>query len=316
MDPLSEVLSLLRPTNYAAGGFGTEGDLAIQWPKHDGIKCYALLSGECWVVVEGVDAPVPLCAGDCFILPRGLPFCLTTNLALEPIDFQTLREHGRVGGITRNATGDGRFLAGGHFVLAGSHARLILDALPPIVHIRGEADRSLMRWSLERLREELAAPKPGSSLIAQQLAYMMLVQALRLHLAESERVPVGWLAALTDPQLQGAVAAMHDEPGQAWTLEKLARRVGMSRTVFALRFKEVVGETATDYLTRWRMLLAAERLARAREPIATIAASLGYESESSFGKAFRRVVGCPPGRFARGPSREESPTSPCSARSV
>jgi len=302
MDPLSEVLSLLRPTNYAAGGFGADGDLAIQWPRHDGIKCYALLEGDCWLVVDGIAAPVPLRAGDCFILPRGLPFCLTTNLSLTPIDFQVLREQGRIGGVTRNPAGDGRFLAGGHFMLAGSHARLILDALPPIVHIRAEADRTLMRWSLERLREELSAPRPGSSLIAQQLAYMMLVQALRLHLAESSQVPAGWLAALTDPQLHGAVAAMHDDPGHPWTLEKLARRVGMSRTVFALRFKEVVGETATDYLARWRMLLAAERLANAHEPIATIAASLGYESESSFGKAFRRVVGCPPGRFARGPS--------------
>jgi AraC-like DNA-binding protein len=96
---------------------------------------------------------------------------------------------------------------------------------------------------------------------------------------------------------------MHDEPGHPWTLEKLARRAGMSRTVFALRFKEVVGETATEYLTRWRMLLAAERLSAADEPVATIASALGYESESSFGKAFRRVIGHPPRRFARGTAR-------------
>jgi AraC-like DNA-binding protein len=96
---------------------------------------------------------------------------------------------------------------------------------------------------------------------------------------------------------------MHDEPGHPWTLEKLARRAGMSRTVFALRFKEVVGETATEYLTRWRMLLAAERLARGDEPVTTVASALGYESGSSFGKAFRRVIGCPPRRFVRGPAR-------------
>jgi AraC-like DNA-binding protein len=92
---------------------------------------------------------------------------------------------------------------------------------------------------------------------------------------------------------------MHDEPGHPWTLEKLARRAGMSRTVFALRFKDVVGETATEYLTRWRMLLATERLTSSHEPVATVAASLGYKSESSFGKAFRRVLGCSPRRFGR-----------------
>jgi AraC-like DNA-binding protein len=303
MDPLSEVLSLLRPSSYACGGFGTRGDLAIQWPQHDGIKCYALLAGECWLIVEGTGGPVGLRAGDCFLLPHGLPFRLTTDLALTPVDFQILRAQGRIGGITKDGgnTKDGgatRFLVGGHFALAGSHAKLVLQALPPIVHIRAEADRAQMRWALDRMREELSAPRPGGSLIAQQLACMMLVQALRLYLAEGAH-GASWLAALTDPQLGGAITAMHDEPGHPWTLEKLARRAGMSRTVFALRFKEVVGETATEYLTRWRMLLAAERLTSSHEPIATIAASLGYESQSSFGKAFRRVLGCSPRRFGR-----------------
>jgi AraC-like DNA-binding protein len=300
MDPLSEVLSLLKPSSYAAGGFGTEGDLAIQWPRHDGIKCYALLAGTCWLVVEGTREPVRLRAGDCFLLPRGLPFRLTTDLALTPVDFQVLRAQGRVAGITKEARGAARFLAGGHFALAGSYAKLVLDALPPIVHIRAEADRAQMRWALERMHEELSDPRPGGSLVVQQLATVMLVQALRLHLAEGARGGPSWLAALTDPQLYGAVAAMHDEPGHPWTLAKLARRAGMSRTVFALRFKEVVGETATEYLTRWRMLLAAERLATADEPVATIASALGYESGSSFGKAFRRVIGHPPRRFTRG----------------
>jgi AraC-like DNA-binding protein len=302
MDPLSEVLSLLKPSSYASGGFGTQGELAIQWPRHEGIKCYALLAGECWLVVEGTGEPVGLRAGDCFLLPRGLPFRLTTDLALT----QILRAQGRIGGVTKDP-GANRFIAGGHFALAGSHAKLVLEALPPIVHIRAEADRAQMRWALDRMQEELSAPRPGGSLIAQQLAYMMLVQALRLYLAEGAQGRASWLAALTDPQLGGAINAMHDEPGHPWTLEKLARRAGMSRTVFALRFKEVVGETATEYLTRWRMLLATERLAAGGEPVATIASALGYESESSFGKAFRRVIGHPPRRFARGQSR--SPTA-------
>jgi AraC-like DNA-binding protein len=303
MDPLSEVLSLLKLSSYSSGGFGAQGDLAIQFPRHDGIKCYALLAGECWLAVEGTGEPLALHADDCILLPRGLPFRLTTDLALPPVDFQILRERGRIGGITKAAPGATRFLVGGHFALAGSHAKLVLDALPPIVHIRAEADRAEMRWALERMHEELSAPRPGGSLIAQQLATMMLIQALRLHLAEGAHRGASWLAALTDPQLHGAIAAMHGEPGHPWTLEKLARRAGMSRTVFALRFKEVVGETATEYLTRWRMLLATERLSAGDEPVATIASALGYESESSFGKAFRRVIGHPPRRFARRPVR-------------
>jgi hypothetical protein len=85
MDPLSEVLALMKPQLYVAGGFAVVGDMAIHFPKHQGIKCYAMLAGQCWLVVEGVPEPVLLHAGDCFLLPRGLPFRLTTDLSLEPV---------------------------------------------------------------------------------------------------------------------------------------------------------------------------------------------------------------------------------------
>ena len=89
MDPLSDVLSLLKPRSYIAGGFEVDGDMAIQFPKHQGIKCYAVVSGQCWLSVEGVPDAVLLTAGDCFLLPRGLPFCLATDLSLTPVDFHT-----------------------------------------------------------------------------------------------------------------------------------------------------------------------------------------------------------------------------------
>ena len=90
MDPLSDVLSLLKPRSYISGGFEVGGDMAIQFPKHQGIKCYAVVSGQCWLSVEGVPDAVLLTAGDCFLLPRGLPFCLATDLSLTPVDFHTL----------------------------------------------------------------------------------------------------------------------------------------------------------------------------------------------------------------------------------
>ena len=90
MDPLSDVLSLLKPRSYISGGFVVDGDMAIQFPKHQGIKCYAVLAGQCWLSVESVPDPVLLSAGDCFLLPRGLSFCLVTDLSLKPVDFQTL----------------------------------------------------------------------------------------------------------------------------------------------------------------------------------------------------------------------------------
>ena len=299
MDPLSEVLALLKPQSLSSGGFMVPDDMAIYFPKHQGIKCYAVLAGQCWLVVEGVPDPILLDVGDCFILPRGLPFRLTTDLSLEPIHYtlawDRLSKTNDIRGVTEGA----RYIAGGFFGFTGSHAEMLLHSLPPIVHIRRESDKSAMRWSLERLREELRDPQPGGSLIAQQLAYMMLIQALRLHLADAANANRGWLSALSDKHMSIAIVSMHNDPGHPWTLQSLAERVGMSRSVFALRFRETVGTTPMEYLSRWRMLLAGDRLRNSSDSLSAIAQSLGYESESAFGKAFRRVMGCSPRQYTR-----------------
>jgi AraC-like DNA-binding protein len=276
------------------------GDTAIQFPKHQGIKCYAVVSGQCWLSVESVPDAVLLTAGDCFLLPRGLPFCLATDLSLTPVDFHAFLLAKRNSDTVSRTEGAGRYVVGGHFILTGSHAEILLKSLQPIVHIRKESDKAAMRWSLERMREELRDPQPGGTLIAQQLAYVMLVQALRLHLADGARGGVGWLFALADKQMSAAIACMHDDPGHPWTLQNLAERVGMSRSVFALKFKERVGATPMEYLTGWRMLLAGDRLKNSDDSISVIALSLGYESESAFGKAFKRVMGCSPRQYSRG----------------
>src|SRR3984885_10228374 len=205
MDPLSEVLALMKPQAYVAGGFAVLGDLAIHFPKHQGIKCYAMLAGECWLAVEGVPDPVLLYAGDCFLLPRGLPFRLATDLSLEPVHYSVARARMEMRNEAPGATEGARYIAGGHFALTGGPAAMLLQSLPPIVHIRRESDKAAMRWSLERMGEELRDPQPGGSLIAQQLAYMMLIQALRLHLADASRDSVGWLFALADKQMSAAI---------------------------------------------------------------------------------------------------------------
>jgi AraC-like DNA-binding protein len=304
MDPLSEVLALMKPQIYVSGGFAVLGDMAVHFPKHQGIKCYAMLAGECWLVVEGVPEPVLLRAGDCFLLPRGFPFQLTTNLSLEPVHYTIARTQLGMRNEAPGASEGARYIAGGHFALTGGHAEMLLQSLPPIVHIRRESDKAAMRWSLERMREELRDPQPGGSLIAQQLAYMMLIQALRLHLTDAASTGRGWLGALSDKHMSIAIASMHNDPGYPWTLQSLAERVGMSRSVFALRFRETVGATPLEYLTRWRMLLAGDRLKNSSDGLSAIAQSLGYESESAFGKAFRRVMGCSPRQYARS-------TAPC-----
>jgi AraC-like DNA-binding protein len=297
MDPLSDVLSLLKLRSYVIGGFDMGGGWSIRFAQHEGIKCYAVGSGECWLAMEGVQDPVHVVTGDCFLLPRGRAFRLASDLALMPIDARTLFPARPTGGIAVYNGGGDCFGVGGHFALSGDHAGILSGMLPPIVHIKGETDKQALRWSMERMRQELRDPQPGGFLVAQHLAHMMLVQALRLHLAEGMKGGVGWLFALADKQMSAAIGAMHADPAHRWTLQELAAQAGMSRSTFAQKFKETVGNAPMDYLTRWRMLLAGDRLAHSDESVSAIALSLGYESESAFSTAFKRVMGCAPRQY-------------------
>lgn len=300
MDPLSDVLSLLKPRSYSFGGFDAGGEFSVQFPAYEGIKCYAVVSGQRWLSVDGVDDPVHLTAGDCALLASGRPFRFASNLTLTPTEVpMSLLRPLRNGGIAVINGGGDCFTLGGHFLLSGAHADMLLGALPPIVHIRKEADKAAMRWSLERMMQELSEPQPGGFLLAENLAYLILVQALRLHLAEGVRGGVGWLFALADKQISRAITALHEDPARRWTLQELAEQAGLSRSPFAQRFKTTVGVSAMEYLTSWRMLLAADRLTTSADSISEISSALGYESESAFSAAFKRVKGCSPRRYGR-----------------
>ncbi len=300
MDPLSDVLSLLKPRSYMFRGIDVGGQWSIHFPQSDGIKCYAVISGECWLCLEGVSDAVRLTAGDCFLLPRGLAFRLASDTTLTPIDAKSFISSAREGGVACLNGGGDCFGIGGYFAFAGDHADILLGVLPPIIHIRNEADKAALRWCLERLMQELSDPRPGGALIAEHLAHMLLVQALRLHMAEGASGGIGWLFALADKQMRAAIGAMHADPAHRWTLQALAERAGMSRSAFSLKFKETVGASPMEYLTRWRMLLAGDRLTNSNDPISVIAPSLGYDSESAFSTAFKRVMDCSPRRYARG----------------
>ena len=299
MDPLSDVLSLLKLRSYVSGGFDAGGQWAVQFGPHDGIKFHAVVSGECWVSVEGVPEPVKVRAGECFLLASGKPFRLATDMAMEPVDARTLLppvNDGRI--VTYNQGGE--FLSiGGYFTLADGQADLLLKMLPPIVHIPEEPERATLRWCVERMRQELRDAQPGEFIVAQQLATLVLVQALRLHLSDRRRDGVGWLFALADKRMRAAINAMHECPGRRWTLQAMAEEAAMSRTIFALNFKKMVGLPPMEYLMRWRMMLAADRLTSSRDSISEIGLALGYESEKSFSTAFKRVMNCSPRQYGR-----------------
>jgi transcriptional regulator GlxA family with amidase domain len=174
---------------------------------------------------------------------------------------------------------------------------MLLDLLPPIVHLQNAIDNVGLCWTLQRMTEELHQPQLGGVVVAHSLARMMLVQALRVHINDSERNNLGGLSALSDGQMMTAITSMQNEPALDWTVEKLANRVGMSRAAFALKFKGTVRRSPIEYLTRWRMLLAEDRMSSSNDSIAEIAQSLGYESASAFAKVFRKVTGSSPRQY-------------------
>jgi AraC-like DNA-binding protein len=293
-DTLSNVLSMLKPQAYAAGGLDLGGAWSLRFDAHDGIKCYACLAGAGWIIAEGDAKPVLLEAGDCVLLPNGLTFILTKDPSLASVPFGHIPQDDWYGRIaTVNGGGDTVMLAG-HFSFSGAHTSHLLGVMPTIVRLRETSDKDGMRWLLQRMCTELSLMQPGNVLVAEHLAHLVLVQALRLYIAQGVGRQIGWLFALADQQLATAISAIHASPGERWTLPALASQAGMSRSRFAARFKAVTGVSPIDYLIRWRMLLANERLSLGIDSVAAISASLGYESESAFSTAFKRVIGCAP----------------------
>ena len=311
-DPLSDVLSLLKPRGYMSGGVDAGGDWALKVRQDQLFRCFALVSGHCWLAMDGIADAVRLEAGDFVVLPHGRAFCLASDLTIPPVDILSVITAPLNGRILSWKGGGACLTLSALFTFAGDHASMLLGVLPPIVHIRNDSDRAAMRWYLERMMQVLRERQPGGILLGEHLAQMMLIEVLRLHLADKVAGGVGWLFALADKQMSAAITAMHENSGYRWTLHELAERAGMSRSAFALRFKEKVGTSAMEYLTSWRMLLAADRLVNSRDSVSAIALSLGYESESAFGFAFKREMGCSPRQYCR--ARASASAAPVSLK--
>ncbi|MFC4761847.1 AraC family transcriptional regulator [Dyella koreensis] len=296
MDPLSEVLSLLSTQSSAFAGLKAGGDWAIDFPPPDGIKFNAIVEGVCWLIVEGVEQPIRLEAGDCFLLSRGRAFSLRSNLALPGIQSDAIYRHA-VNGIACCGTADAFFLIGGRFAF-GDETGLLFDELPPVAIVKNGSDQaSVLNWALQRIAHELASPSPGNSIVVQHLGHIMLVQILRIYLAQEGNSTPSWLLAISDPRIGAVIQAIHANPAHSWTVENLAKVAGVSRSTLALRFKQKAGIAPLEYVSRWRMQLATRALKANHTTISSIAQKLGYDSDSAFSHAFKRIMKCSPREY-------------------
>lgn len=298
-DPLSDVLALLKPQAYKSIGLDAAGAWALQLGRTDGFLCCAVLSGHCWLIVEDLQQPLLLKPGEFAVLPRAPKFRMASEPSVPAADMLSVVSMWPKGGIIQWQGGGDCLLLSAFFTFASEHANLLSAVLPPLLHLDASVDLSALHWCLQRMMEVIREPQPGSVLQAEYLAQLMLLEVLRTQATGTTTKQIGWLSALANPQLGTAITAMHQRPGHRWTVQELAECAGMSRSTFAEHFKAHTGVAVMDYLIRWRMLLAADRLTNSQEPVSAIASSLGYESESAFGFAFKREMGTSPRQYAK-----------------
>ncbi len=294
--PLSEILDLLDARCLMSGGLIAGGDWALRFARPGVVKIMALAKGTCWMVMEGTP-PVRLDTGDVILIDGRRGFVLASDPALKAHEASSAFAE-KINGMARIGSDPGFVMLGGHVALDPARETLLLDVLPPVIHVRHTSDEAVaLQWLVKQLVREMNEDHPGTALATSQLAQLMFIQALRAHLQNESPVTGGWLRGLGDGRIAQALRLIHAEPARAWTLGELARSVAMSRTTFALRFKTLVGVAPLSYLIGWRMHLAGRDLRESDRAVSEIAFALGYTSESAFSNAFKREMGKAPKRY-------------------
>ncbi|HFF8809488.1 TPA: AraC family transcriptional regulator [Klebsiella pneumoniae] len=298
MDPLSEMLAPLSSQNTFFGGLKAGGDWALHFSSPPEGKFNAVVRGSCWLALAGIDAPIRLEDGDCFLLTRSVAVTIGSDLSLPALDAEALYRHAP-NGVACYGSAEDCWLVGGRFAF-GDESERLFSALPALMVSKGGTEEAaILHWALQRLADEVFAPSPGSTLMTHHLGHIMLTQALRIYLAGEKSTAPGWLPALFDARIGVAMQAIHAEPARRWTVEALAAKAGVSRSTLALRFKQKVGMAPLEYVLYWRMLLAARALRNGHATVSSIAQNLGYDSDSAFSNAFKRVMHCSPRNYRK-----------------
>lgn len=295
VDPLSEVIALLRPGTVLAKGISGAGAWGVRYTPFGQPSFCAVLQGRCLLSVDGEET-VTLEAGDFVLLPATPGFTMTgfTPVAPVPMDPKAgAAQSGEVRHGRRGGPPEVRLL-GGYFVFDSPDAALLVSLLPALVHIRGAERLSTL---VRLVGEESRAQRSGRELVLSRLVEVLLIEALRAR--PGDTAPPGLLRGLADPRLAAAIRQMHAAPSRAWTVTELAKKAALSRSAFFDRFSRALGMAPMEYLASWRMALAKGLLRQPQMRLEEIAGRVGYQSASAFSTAFSRHVGQAPSRFAR-----------------
>jgi AraC-like DNA-binding protein len=308
-DVLSEVLAVtrLKGTVYFSADLRAPWGIAL--PQRPRSPFYMVARGRCTITIDSrASSTAALGPGDFAILPGGTAHALTSSAGTAVIPLaqfvahHPMDEHGHVNAL--EGKGPTTTLIGGFFELERAPEPLV-SILPTMIHLRAD-DSEAAVWlepTLRAIAREAEQVLPGRDVVLNRLADVVFVKAVRTHLLRISTTdgaaPPSWLRGLSDPRIARALAEIHRAPEKSWTLAQLASQAAMSRTAFAHRFRALVGRSPVSYLATWRMQKAAYLLETRALSIAQVAERVGYTSELAFAKAFRRLIGSPPGAYAR-----------------
>lgn len=285
-------------------------------PGAEHLMAYHMVAkGSGWAALGGLP-PVHLATGDIVMFPHGDAHVLSSapNLVVAPRDAEWVL-------ATRNdpkpipiALLHGVFRPG--FAMPADEAETVvicgfigcdlrpfnplIEALPRLLHLTAGGNRDWVAPVLHHAANESNLRRPGSAAVLERVSEMVFVDAARRYLESLPDDASGWLAALRDRHVGRAIHLMHERPADPWTIDELGRQVGLSRSALHERFVELAGQPPMQYLTNWRMQCGARLLREGRDTVATIAQEVGYDSEASFARAFKRLMGQPPAAWRRG----------------
>ena len=320
MDALSETLRVVRLVGAIFINARFTAPWCYQSPSADSaapllepaaervVIFHLITEGECFVEL-GDEPPMHLSAGDVVVFPQGHAHRMNSQPGLPPAKGAHLAEvlSRRPRQLAYGGGGPTTRLVCGYLACDARLARMLLAGLPPVVrvNVRGSNAGIWLEASVRYALGEARSPRPGGEGVLAKLAEVLFIEVLRLYMNEQSAGRTGWLAGVGDRIVGAALSALHKHPAHAWTVEELAHAAGTSRSVLAERFQNLVGSSPIQYLTQWRMLLAANLLCRSNVPLARIAEDVGYQTDTAFSRAFRREFGSPPAAWRRSQSKGE-----------
>jgi AraC-like DNA-binding protein len=315
-DVLSDVLRAVRLSGAAYFDFELSSPWVVEAPPSREIvgkvipgaqrviEYHLIARGTCWGHAVG-EEPRRLGEGDLIIFPQGDAHVLSSATGMRaPPDMETFARAPTPLPMRYEIGGGGPERARIVCCFLGCDERPfnpLLTALPKVIHLSSAHEGTAAGWLgtlMSMAVSESRSRRAGGENVLERLSELMFVETIRRYLETLPPSEAGWLAGLRDPFISHALAVLHREPHESWTVERLARIVGVSRSVFAERFTRMVGQPPMQYLALWRMQLAS-RLLQEGGQLAAIAAAVGYESESAFSRTFKNLVGQRPGAWRR-----------------